>query len=146
MHIDFAPVQGVAQRRLNKMWSSSIFTLIDLHNHPAIMQNVITTAMRVKVSQSCLTLCDPMDYIVNGILQVQILCVQLFPSPGDVPNPRLEPRSHALQMDSLPAEPQGKPNYSSSSSNQLITILLMVKYFRCIIFLNNNFMNPKTYG
>ena len=32
-----------------------------------------------------------------------------FPSPGDLPNPGMEPRSPALQADSLPAEPQGKP-------------------------------------
>ena len=29
-----------------------------------------------------------------------------FPSPGDLPNPRIEPRSPTLQMDSLPAELQ----------------------------------------
>ena len=29
--------------------------------------------MKVKVAQSCLTLCDPMDYTVHGILQVRIL-------------------------------------------------------------------------
>ena len=29
--------------------------------------------MKVKVTQSCLTLCDPMDYTVNGILQARIL-------------------------------------------------------------------------
>ena len=28
---------------------------------------------------------------------------------GDLPNPRIEPRSPALQVDSLPAEPAGKP-------------------------------------
>ena len=32
-----------------------------------------------------------------------------FPSPGDLPNPGIEPRSPALQTDSLPAEPPGKP-------------------------------------
>ena len=31
------------------------------------------------------------------------------PSPGDLPNPVIEPRSPTLQVDSLPAEPQGKP-------------------------------------
>ena len=30
-----------------------------------------------------------------------------FPSPGDLPNPRIEPTSPALQADSLPGEPQG---------------------------------------
>ena len=31
------------------------------------------------------------------------------PSPEDLPNPRIEPRSPALQVDSLPAELPGKP-------------------------------------
>ena len=33
----------------------------------------------------------------------------LSPFPGDLPNPWIEPRSPALQADSLPAEPPGKP-------------------------------------
>ena len=32
-----------------------------------------------------------------------------FPSPGDLPDPGIEPGSSALQADSLPAEPPGKP-------------------------------------
>ena len=32
-----------------------------------------------------------------------------FPSPGDLPNPGIEPRSPALQTDSLPSELPGKP-------------------------------------
>ena len=34
-----------------------------------------------------------------------------FPSPGDLPNPGVEPRSPALQADSLPAEQPGKPHF-----------------------------------
>ena len=33
-----------------------------------------------------------------------------FPSPGDLPNPEIEPGSPALQADSLPSEPPGKPH------------------------------------
>ena len=33
----------------------------------------------MKVAQSCLTLCDPMDYIVHGILQARILEWVAFP-------------------------------------------------------------------
>ena len=33
----------------------------------------------------------------------------MFPSPGDLPNPGVELRSPSLQVDSLPAEPHGKP-------------------------------------
>ena len=31
-----------------------------------------------------------------------------FPSPGDLPNPGVEPGSPGLQADSLPPEPPGK--------------------------------------
>ena len=33
-----------------------------------------------------------------------------FPSPGDLPNPGIEPGSPALQADALPSEPSGKAN------------------------------------
>ena len=33
-----------------------------------------------------------------------------FPSPGDLPDPGIKPGSPALQADSLPTEPLGKPN------------------------------------
>ena len=32
-----------------------------------------------------------------------------FPSPGDLPDPEIEPRSPALQADALLSEPPGKP-------------------------------------
>ena len=32
-----------------------------------------------------------------------------FPSPGDLPDPEIEPGSPALQADALPSEPPGKP-------------------------------------
>ena len=32
-----------------------------------------------------------------------------FPSPGDLPNPGIEPRSPALEADALTSEPPGKP-------------------------------------
>ena len=32
------------------------------------------------------------------------------PSPGDLPDPGIQPESPALQVDSLPAELPGKPN------------------------------------
>ena len=54
----------------------------------------------MKVAQSCLTLCDPMGYTGHGILQTRILEWVACSSPGDVPNPEIEPKSHALQADS----------------------------------------------
>ena len=33
-----------------------------------------------------------------------------FPSPGDLPDPGIKPKSPVLQADALPSEPPGKPN------------------------------------
>ena len=63
----------------------------------------------VKVTQSSLTLCDPMDYTVHRILQARILEWVVYPSPADPPDPGIELGSTALQADSLPTEPSGKP-------------------------------------
>ena len=63
----------------------------------------------MKVAQSCLTLCNPMDNTAHGILQARILEWVAFPFSRDFPNRGIKPRSPALQADSLPAEPQGKP-------------------------------------
>ena len=51
--------------------------------------------MKVKVAQSCLTLCDPMGYTVHGIFQASIL-------------------------DSLPAETPGKPKNIGVGSLSLL--------------------------
>ena len=41
---------------------------------------------------------------------------QPFPSPGDLPNPGIKPRSPTLQVDSLPAEPPEKPKNTGVGS------------------------------
>ena len=67
------------------------------------------------ISQLCLTLCNP-----HGLQPTRFLCPWEFsrqvywsglPSlpPGDLPNPGIEPRPPALQVDSLLLEPSGKP-------------------------------------
>ena len=43
-----------------------------------------------------------------------------FPSPGDLPNPGIKSRSPTLQVDSLPAESQGKPKNTGVGSLSLL--------------------------
>ena len=38
-----------------------------------------------------------------------------FPSPGDLPDPRIKPESPVLQMNSLSSKPPGKPGLIHSS-------------------------------
>ena len=63
---------------------------------------------------------DPTDFTVHGILQARILEWVAFPSPGELPNPGIEPRSPALQADSSPGEPQGKPKKTRVGSLSLL--------------------------
>ena len=66
----------------------------------------------VLITQSCSTLCNPMncsspDSSAPKILQARILGSPCSP-PGDLLHPEIEPRSPALQAESLPPEPPWK--------------------------------------
>ena len=65
--------------------------------------------MKMKVIQLFPTLCDPWTIQSMEFSRQEYGSEYPFSSPGDLPNPGIEPRSPALQVDSLPAEPQGKP-------------------------------------
>ena len=67
--------------------------------------------VKVEVTQLCSILCDPMEYTVHGILHARILEWVAIPSPGDLPNPGVKPRSPTLQADSFPAEPLGNTEH-----------------------------------
>ena len=47
-----------------------------------------------------------------------------IPPPGDLSDSGIEPRSSALQADSLPSEPPGKPSYLIISSVNLPKICI----------------------
>ena len=64
--------------------------------------------MYVLVTQSCLTLCDPIECSlpgssVHGILQEEYWS-DPCPSPVDLPKPGIKPGTPALYTDSLPSE------------------------------------------
>ena len=64
-----------------------------------------------------------MDYVVHGILQARILEWVAFPfSRGSS-----QPRSSAMQVDSLPAEPQGKPKNTGVDSLSLLQRILLTQ-------------------
>ena len=81
----------------------------------------------VKVAQSCKTLCDLMAYTVHGILQARILEWVAFPFPRDLPNPGIKPRSPTWQMDSLSAEPQGKPKNTGVGNLSLLEWIFLTQ-------------------
>ena len=81
----------------------------------------------MKVAEWCPTLCDPMDYTVHGILQAMILERIAFPVSRGFANPRIEPRSLALQGDSLLVEPQGKPKNTGVGSLSLLQQIFLTQ-------------------
>ena len=69
------------------------------------------------VTQSCLTLCDPVDCslpapLYMGILQTRIVEWVAVPFSRGSSQPGIEPRSPSLQVDSLPSELPGKSKNS----------------------------------
>ena len=89
----------------------------------------LKTLSESEVAQSCLTLCDPTDWSLRGFSVHRILQARIlewastgfsrqeywsglpFPSPGDLPDPGIEPGSATLEADALTSDafPLGKP-------------------------------------
>ena len=70
-----------------------------------------------EVPQSCPTLCDPWTVAHQappsmGFSRQEYWIGLPFPSPGDLPDPGIEPRSPTLQADALTSAPPGKPLYA----------------------------------
>ena len=63
----------------------------------------------LKVAQSCLTFCHPMDIQSMEFSRAEYWSGSPFPFPGDLSNPEIEPRPPTLQVDYLSTEPPGNP-------------------------------------
>ena len=98
-----------------------------------LMKNQDSDHLCVLVSQLCLTLCDPMDCsppdsYVHGILQQEYWSGLPFLSPGNLPDPGIEPGSPALQADSLPFSHEGSPCHILDSTYIIWYIFHMISY------------------
>ena len=93
------------------------------------------------VAQSCLTLCDPMGCSPPGSSvhgdspgkNTRVGCHALLQE--DLPNPGIEPRSPTLQADSLPSEPQGKPQSQNDVRTNIWTFDVLIDF---TIFIDNS--------
>ena len=57
-----------------------------------------------------------------------------FPSPGDLPNPGIEPRSPALQAEALTSEPPGIPSMKSGRPLRILPLCVCMNLDWGIIF------------
>ena len=91
------------------------------------------------VTKSCLPLVNP--WIVPcqaplsmGFPKQEYWSGLPFPSPGDLPNPGMEPRSPALQADSLSSEPPGKPlNHHYLGPTRYMVAFVFFVYLACFL-------------
>ena len=101
-----------------------LLVYLNIHNSFTAFHKLLLPSLRSEVkwsefAQSCPTLCDPVDCSVPAAYQapqsMQFFRQEYwsgvpFPSPGDLPDPGIKPRSLALQAEALPSEPSGKPS------------------------------------
>ena len=86
------------------------------------------------VAQSCPTLCDHMDctacqaLLSMGFSRQEYWSEVPFLSPGDFPDPGIEPGSPALQSDALPSELLGKPILAATIKSGASLVAQMLKY------------------
>ena len=90
------------------------FPVSSMSVHVLIFHSFYGWIMCVWVTQSCPTLVIPWTVTCQSPLSMGFSRQEYwsglsFSPPGDFPNPRIEPRSPTLQVDSLPTEPPGKP-------------------------------------
>ena len=57
----------------------------------------------------------------------QLFSGQAFPSPEDLPNPGIKPRSSALRLDSQPAEPPRNPRSARMGSLSLLQQIFLTQ-------------------
>ena len=55
-----------------------------------------------------------------------------FSSPGDLPDPGIEPMSPVLQADSLPSEPPGKPKSPAVQETRVPSLGQDSRFFRSL--------------
>ena len=65
-----------------------------------------------------------------------------FPSPGDLPDPGIEPGSPALLADALLSEPPGKPQGSCGVWHQLNITIHPPDFGKCSSVIDNVFPGP----
>ena len=94
-----------------KVMPKNVQTTVQLHSFHMLAK----MKMKMKVAQLYPTLFSRPQYWSG----------QLFPPPGDLPDPGIEPGSPALQADSLPPEPPGRANCRLEAlliSKRLLTV------------------------
>ena len=114
----------------------SPYSILPIHTFYFI-HKFISRWRKGKITQLCPTICDPMDCIVHEILQARILewvAVSFSRGPS-------QPRPPTLEVNSLRAEPPGKPKNPGVGTLSLLQQIFLTQelnqallHCRCILY------------
>ena len=111
--------------------SRDITLLIKVHLVKAMVFPIIMYGcekVKVKVVQSCQLFAIPWTIQSMEFSRPEYWSGESFTSPGDLPIfPGIEPRCPTLQVDSLPAEPQGKSKNTGIGSLSLLQQIFLTQ-------------------
>ena len=124
---EFNPGQSPQWQLPEQLWNSPLWKRVKIKIKLERSSRLRNSNMVSKVSREVCVSCS----VVSDFLRPHTLFMEFsrqehwsglpFPSPEDLPDPRIEPRSPALQMDSLPSEPPGSPERClPENSNSLL--------------------------
>ena len=82
---------------------------------------------KVKATQSCLTLCNPMDCVVHGILQARILDRAAFPFCRGCSQPRDWTRVSRIEGGFFTSWATGKPKNAGEGSLSLLQRIFLTQ-------------------
>ena len=116
---------------------------LDYYNWRTLLRNSSKHKRKVKWSENhsgVFNSLQPVDYTVHGILQARVLELVTFPFSRGFSQPGIEPRSPALQADSLPDEPQGKPKNTRVGSLSLLQGIFSTQESNGVSFIADRFL------
>ena len=125
----------MGQKTLNFLYSTFAYLsplhcpLVKLNIKIQVIKHWIEWINELKLLSHILTFCNPMDctYSPWNSPSQNTGVGSLFPSPGGLPNPGIEPRSPTLQVDSFPAEPPGKLRNTGVGSLSLLQQIFSIQ-------------------
>ena len=109
-----------SERQTKRVNCKTHFSGLSLSIFKALVPGPLCCAVLCFIAQSCPTL-QPHELSARllcswGFYRQEYWSGLPYPPPGDLPNPGIEPRSLALQADSLPGELPGKPSRTSADT------------------------------
>ena len=134
------PVEDLNRRKIGSSLSKNCRSSMNLHECVSellkISPSLVSLSVRVCLLSHSVALCHTWTVAQQVPLSMSLSRPEYwsglpFPSPGDLPNPGVEPVSYALQEDSLPSELPGKPPVSPYMCICMYTYMHMYTHMLC---------------